>query len=455
MANPLNDYERAVANAIISVDTLWGGDVNCRSGTGRVIADSYFSWKDLPEAYEGEDAARLRATGGVSGKEPDKAAIHRFLDRAKPTEHIDEMVRLAAGFDPLRSEVVTGLADALRVELDLALELLGQGPAVSYETCVVAAMGQPASEVDTQQDLERVRALLGELGHAVPAGDDGLTAAVDAFRKQTWIGHEGIDKASKRVIAQLEAMVDDNFAVHLPEDLRGVPRSNVTFQLIEDAWFSGSMNYIGRERREDGSPAYEAEYEINAKIEKSQAEFLHLVAHEVVPGHVTTFALMQDLFHRGKAGFEATILTMNTRFSTLAEGIANAGLLLAYGVQSEDALPTPELRLGVALSQLEDAAKNNASYYTYAEKMPAEEIKKRLRQRCMATPERADKLTDAWAKHPLMGRAYMPSYRYGTDLVLRLLRQHGPAKMIPILYGARGVCDCVTVQKLAASNPPA
>lgn len=449
MSTELNEYERAVANAIISVDTLWGGDVNCRSGTGRVIADSYFSWKDLPEAYEGEDAARLRETGGVSAKEPDKATIRAYLARTRPLDHVDAMVRLAADFKPLRREVVEGLADALRVELELALEQIGDGPPVAYERCVVAAMGEPAHEVDTREDLERVRTLLDELGETVPPGDDGLTECVDAFRKRTWVGHEGIDKASTRVIAQLEQMVERNFVPHLPEQLRGVPRANVAFQLIEDAWFSGSMNYIGRARRDDGSPAYEAEYEINAKIEKSQAEFLHLVAHEVVPGHVTTFAYLQDLFHRGEAGFEATILTMNTRFSTLAEGIANAGLLLAYGVRSADELPTAELRLGVALSQLEDAAKNNASYYTYVDKLPAEEIKKRLRQRCMATPERAEKLTEAWARHPLMGRAYMPSYRYGTDLVLSLVREHGAEKMIPVLYGARGVCDCVTVRKLA------
>ena len=43
MNTKLDDYEKAVAGAIIGVDTLWGGDVNCRSGTGRVIADSYFS----------------------------------------------------------------------------------------------------------------------------------------------------------------------------------------------------------------------------------------------------------------------------------------------------------------------------------------------------------------------------------------------------------------------------
>jgi hypothetical protein len=452
MSTALSDYERAVANAIISVDTLWGGDVNCRSGTGRVIADSYFSWKDLPEAYHVVEAAPLRKSGGVSAKEPDKASIKAYLARVHPTEHLDAVVEQAKDFAPLRKEAVVGLADALRVELDLALERIGEGPAVPYERCVVAAMGEPAREAQTKDDRERVRAMLGELGQSVAPGDSGLIEGVDAFRKKTWIGHEGIAKASDRVIAELETLVSKNFVPYLPVELRDVPRANVTFQLIEDAWFSGSMNYIGRDRREDGSPAYEAEYEINAKIEKSQAEFMHLVAHEVVPGHVTTFALIQALFHSGKAGFEATILTMNTRFSTLFEGIANAGLLMAYGARRVDELPTAELRLGVALSQLEDAAKNNASYYTYVDKLPADEIKRRLRNDCLATPERANKLTDAWAQHPLMGRAYMPSYRYGTDLVLALLEEHGPQKLIPVLYGAKGVCDCVTLRKLAAQG---
>lgn len=447
----LTEYERTVANAIISVDTIWGGDVNCRSGTGRVIADSYFSWKDLPEAYDGEDADKVRKAGGVGAKEPDRDAIRAYIRRTDPASHIDAMKRMASGFEPLRKRVVEGLAEALRVELDLALERIGEGPSVSYERCVTAAMGTTAKLADTEEDLDRVRSLLSELGERVPSGETGLIEAVDAFRKRTWVGHEGIDKASARAIGELEVLVQKNFVPHLPEKLRAVPRSNVEFFLIEDAWFSGSMNYIGRAKRDDGSPAYEAEYEINAKIEKSQAEFMHLVAHEVVPGHVTTFAYIQHLFHRGEAGFEATILTMNTRFSTLAEGIANAGLLLAYGVGSVDELPTPELRLGVALSQLEDAAKNNASYYTYVEGLPSEEIKRRLRTKCMATPERANKLTDAWAQHPLMGRAYMPSYRFGTDLVLELVREHGPAKMIPILYGARGICDCVTVRDLASA----
>jgi len=42
---------RFVADAILGIDTLWGGDVMCASGTGRFIADSWFSDEPLPLAY--------------------------------------------------------------------------------------------------------------------------------------------------------------------------------------------------------------------------------------------------------------------------------------------------------------------------------------------------------------------------------------------------------------------
>ncbi len=48
------------ATAILGVDTLWGGDVMNPSGTGRFIADSWFSDEPLPPAYAHPAAARLR-----------------------------------------------------------------------------------------------------------------------------------------------------------------------------------------------------------------------------------------------------------------------------------------------------------------------------------------------------------------------------------------------------------
>ena len=59
---------RYCADAVLGIDTLWGGDVMCPSGTGRFIADSWFSDDPLPLAYTAASAARVRESGGVGGK---------------------------------------------------------------------------------------------------------------------------------------------------------------------------------------------------------------------------------------------------------------------------------------------------------------------------------------------------------------------------------------------------
>src|SRR5215469_17423885 len=71
--------EELIGNAILGIDTLWGGDVLCASGTGRFIADSWFSDAALPEAYTHPTAARVRETGGVSGKTVDRDAVRAYL----------------------------------------------------------------------------------------------------------------------------------------------------------------------------------------------------------------------------------------------------------------------------------------------------------------------------------------------------------------------------------------
>jgi hypothetical protein len=70
---------RFVADAVLGIDTLWGGDVMCPSGTGRFIADSWFSDEPLPAAYKVPAAARLRASGGVAGKKVDGQAVEEYL----------------------------------------------------------------------------------------------------------------------------------------------------------------------------------------------------------------------------------------------------------------------------------------------------------------------------------------------------------------------------------------
>ena len=142
--------------------------------------------------------------------------------------------------------------------------------------------GQAAGAFSARKKLERVAELLGHAGYA-SANSGALLEAVDAWRQGTG-GADGTVRAlSAAVIAHYDNLSAKNLLPHLPTELERVPRANIDFQPIKDAWFSGSMNYIGRARNADDSPQYEANYEINASLQISYPEFEQLVSHEVVP----------------------------------------------------------------------------------------------------------------------------------------------------------------------------
>ncbi|MCX6630310.1 MAG: hypothetical protein NTW28_22050, partial [Candidatus Solibacter sp.] len=97
-------YEELVGNAILGIDTIWGGDVMCASGTGRFIADSWFSDAPLPRAYTVAQAAPVRQSGGVSAKVPDVAAIDAYLAQVDIPGAIAGMKTAAAASGGLRGE---------------------------------------------------------------------------------------------------------------------------------------------------------------------------------------------------------------------------------------------------------------------------------------------------------------------------------------------------------------
>jgi hypothetical protein len=435
-----------LADAILGIDTLWGGDVMNPSGTGRFIADSWFSDAPLPPAYTHPAAARVRQSGGVSGKQIDRAAIDAYLGAVDVPGAIRGAAAEARRMGGLRGAYIEGLALAFEVMWDLVQELLGQGEPVPYERCVRASTGAPPAPSDPGAKRARVVELLGQAGYAV-RNDAELLAAVDAWRGERRVPSSSIPALGAAFIAEFDALTARHLVPHLPAALRNVPRANIRFLPIRDAWFSGSMNYLGRARQPDGSPEYEATYEINASLEISVPEFQQLVSHEVVPGHVTTFALLQNLFVRGELGFEASVLTMNTPGASLFEGLANNAILIAHGVTEVDQLPDDDLQLGVLLALLQDEAKNHSSWLTWHEGRPQKEVAATLRRDFLQSEERADKLSGAWGRHPLLGRMYLPAYRAGTECVARLRRAHPPAQVLPVLYGCRGLVDVVTVEQ--------
>ncbi len=62
-----SDLDRFVAGAILGIDTLWGGDVMNPSGTGRFIADSWFSDEELPQSYTDAYSGRRSRLGWSLG----------------------------------------------------------------------------------------------------------------------------------------------------------------------------------------------------------------------------------------------------------------------------------------------------------------------------------------------------------------------------------------------------
>jgi hypothetical protein len=443
MSSPL---DRSVADAILGMDTLWGGDVLCPSGTGRFIADSWFSDEPLPSAYTHSAAEKVRKSGGVSAKEIDKASIDAYLEVVDVPAAIEAVAAGGRRAGGLRGAYLEGLAGCFRVMWELVQELLGRGEPVPYERCVPTVTGRPPEPSKPEEKRRRVAELLGRAGHPSRTGEE-LLAAVDAWRRARLVPSKSIPALASAFIAELDALTAKHVMPHLPRELEGVPRANIRFLPIENAWFSGSMNYLGRVRKSDGSPEYDATYELNASLSISVPEFQQLVSHEVVPGHVTTFAFLQNLYVRGRVGFEATVLTMNTRAASLYEGLANNAILMACGAKDLEDLPDEDLQIGVLLALLQDDAKNQSSYLTWREKTPQAEVAAVLRRDFLVSEERADKLSGAWGRHPLLGRMYLPAYRAGTETVARLRRRYPAEKFLPVLFGCRGLVDVVTIER--------
>jgi hypothetical protein len=442
-----------VADAVLGIDTLWGGDVLCPSGTGRFIADSWFSDEPMPAAYTHPAAARLRQSGGVSGKSVDRDAVEQYLRQVNLPQAIAGIRQEAGKSGGLRQSYLTGMAVSLETMWDLAMELIGRGDPVPYTRSVEAATAKPPEPSRPERKRERVAELLGRAGYSSSIAG-GLLEAVDAWRRERVVPMASVRALGAAVIAHFDNLSAKNLLPYLPQEFTRVPRANIDFLPIKDAWFSGSMNYIGRARNSDGTPQYEAAYEINASLQISFPEFEQLVSHEVVPGHVTTFAYLQDLYVRGKVGFEATVLTMNTRAATLFEGIANNAILIAHGVTEVDQLPDDDLQIGVQLALLQDDAKNQSSYLTWGEGRQQPEVQATLRRDFLVTEERADKLSGAWGRHPLMGRMYLPSYRAGTEKVAELRRTYSPGQVLPAVYGCNGLVDIQTIDQVLKSEKP-
>ena len=261
-------FNELVGNAILGIDTLWGGDVMCASGTGRFIADSWFSDAPLPAAYMHPAAVLVRAAGGVAAKEPARAAIDAYLAAVDVRGAIRGLAAEGTSTPGLRGDYIRGLAACFEVMWDLAMEVLGKGEPVPYERAVLASTGAAPSPSDPAPKRHRVKELLARAGYPSRTPEE-LLVAVDAWRRERLVPMASVRALGNAVIAAYDRLSALNLLPHFPPAMAAVPRSNIGFLPIKDAWFSGSMNYLGRARTPAGLPQYEATYEINASLQIS------------------------------------------------------------------------------------------------------------------------------------------------------------------------------------------
>ncbi len=446
----LNSDNLKIATAIIGVDTLWGGNVDDFSGTNRLIADSYFSDYELPPCFFDLTADALRESEGVLGKAVSNEDIIEYARKFSIRECIEFLQSGSSATTDVQKNYQVRMGKALEVMLDLALSQRGIVEEISYARLVEAGTGFAPQLFDVSEHRKIIIDVLEQIGEGPSLHHNNLLAAVDAWRSKRLLASSEMAEVNKVLIPELDVSTQKNILPYLPADFANVSRTNVVFKPIAGANFSGSLNYLGKERSADGSPLYEAVYEINAEIEITKTEFEFLVAHEVVPGHVMTTALTQYLCFTNTSGFgfENTIFPMCSPAATLSEGVANMALFLARGWKSDADITDPDMRLAYLLSVLQDYGKANISYRLHQEKMEPAKVSELTRSECLLTAERAEKLTFAWGAHPLLGKMYMPAYAVGTNIVGDLLKKYGPEKLIPVAYGAQGPVDIISLGHL-------
>ena len=217
-----------VADAVLGIDTLWGGDVLCPSGVGRFIADTWFSDEPLPTAYTHPAAARLRQSGGVAGKNVDREAVEEYLRAVDLPEAIAGLRKEAAKMGGLRQPYLTGMAICLETMWDLAMEVLGKGDPVPYARSVEASTAKPPEPSRPERKRERVAELLGRAGYtASKAG--GLLEAVDTWRRERVVPMASVRALGAAVIAHFDNLSAKNLLPYLPPELARVPRANIDF----------------------------------------------------------------------------------------------------------------------------------------------------------------------------------------------------------------------------------
>ena len=376
-----------------------------------------------PPAYTHPTAAAVRESGGVSAQGA-RPRGHRGLPRRRGRARRH---RGHGGRGPpvggLRGAYLDGLALCFEAMWDLAMEMLGEGRAGALRALRARLDRARRPRPPTRGRSARASPSCWRAPGHPPRSDEELLAAVDAWRASAH-GPAAVDPAPSATPSSPSSTRSPRatWCPYLPAALRARAARQHPLPAHPGRLVLGLDELPGPRPRRRRQPAVRGHLRDQRLAARSRCpSSSSSSATRSCPGHVTTFAYLQDLYVRGEVGFEATVLTMNTRAAALFEGIANNAILIAHGVTEVDG----PARRGPADRRAARAAAGRRQEPVVVPDLEGGLRRRRrwravLRRDYLVSEERADKLSGAWGRHPLLGRMYLPAYRAGTERVAEL-----------------------------------
>ncbi len=339
--------------------------------------------------------------------------------------HVDGLVDAYYGPPELKAQVdaeepvdparLAAEADALLGELEdgwLADQVLG------CATYARVLAGEPISysdEVERCYGVRPVRTAVSVYEAAHAELDELLPGHGTLFeRRQTW--RTRYQCPGDRAVAVLADLVPFMRARTLAlVDLPDGERVKIE-PVADEPWWA--FNYYQGD--------LESRVVLNTDVPTGATDLIHLMAHEVYPGHHTEHVLKEQLLLRDRGLIEEGIQLVPTPQAVLSEGIAEAGeeIVLddaareeAYAIVGRHGLETPDVvrarRIATALEALRTVGVD-AALQIHEDGVSPEEAQRFVERWSLATPEQSAQsvrfVTDpTW-------RAYTITYSAGRDL---------------------------------------
>lgn len=230
-----------------------------------------------------------------------------------------------------------------------------------------------------------------------------------AERYQAW--REGDPVPSDKLPAMLEAIASDLRA--LATEVVGLPNGEqAELDYVTDEPWSAFNYYLGGLR---------SRIAVNVGVPMLASRVVHLVAHEIYPGHHTEHATKEQVLVRDRGRLEESILLVGTPSSLISEGIAEVGTEIL--LEDQDRFTADHLsRVGLdydaelaatargAREPLEHVS-TNAALAFHEGRASLEETRDYLRRWGLVSDERAGHMVSFLAD-PLW-RSYVTTYTDG------------------------------------------